>query len=399
MDPRKNPYSPGAGQNPPEFAGREQIVEQADIAFDRIAAGRYAKDFMLLGLRGVGKTVLLNHLHRMAQDKAFETIRFEAPEGGLLARNIVPELRVVLRRLNYLSAAEHRLERAATALRNFASIFKIGYEGFEFGASAEPLADSGDMERDLPELLIAVAEAASARGRCIGIFIDEVQYLTTEELSALIVACHEASQRSLPIIFVGAGLPQIAALAGNAKSYAERLFDYPEVGPLEDAAARRALAEPARAEGVAFEGEALDTILSITECYPYYLQVWGKYVWDNAAQSPITRSDVDRSNDEIIYHLDTNFFRTRFDRLTPLQQQYLRAMAELGPGPHKTGDIAAALQCESSRVGAVRERLTRLGMVWSLRHGETAFTVPLFDDFMKRAIPVLDPYVPRRRQK
>jgi len=398
MDPRKNPYSPGAGQKPPEFAGREQIVEQADIAFDRIVAGRPAKDLILLGLRGVGKTVLLNHLHQTAKAKTFETIRFEAPEAGLLARNLVPELRAVLRRLNYLAAAGHRLERAAAALRNFASVFSISYEGFDFGASAEPVADSGDMERDLPELLIAVAEAASERGRCIGIFIDEVQYLNSEEISALIVACHQASQNALPIIFVGAGLPQISALAGNAKSYAERLFDYPEVGPLDDIAARRALAEPARAEGVAFTDGALDAILRITERYPYFLQVWGKYVWDIAAQSPITRNDVDRSNDEIIDHLDANFFRTRFDRLTPLQQHYMRAMAELGPGPHQSGDIAAALQCESSRVGTVRERLIRLGMVWSQRHGETAFTVPLFDGFMKRAIPVLEPYTPRRQQ-
>lgn len=399
MDPRTNPYAPGAGVTPPEFAGRENILEAADIAFDRVASKRFAKDFMLLGLRGVGKTVLLNKLHNTAKAKNFETTRFEAPEGGLLAQSLVPELKGVLRRLSIREAVEVTLERAGTALRNFAAIFKIAYEGIEFGVSKEPVADSGDLERDLPELLSAVAEAAGRRGRSFGMFIDEVQYLGEAELAAIVKACHEASQQSLPMIFVGAGLPQIAALAGEAKTYAERLFDYPVVGALDEPAARSALAEPAEREGVDFEDDALVEIYRVTDGYPYFLQIWGKYVWDAAEQSPISKSDVVGANADIIEHLDANFFRTRFDRLSPLEQQYMRAMAELGSGPHRTGDIAAALQCESKHVGAVRNRLIQLGMVYSQRHGETAFTVPLFDGFMNRAIPELEPYVPKKRRR
>ena len=399
MDPRKNPYSPGAGVKPPEFAGREKILHAADIVFDRVSGRLSAKDFMLLGLRGVGKTVLLNYLHDMAKSKNFETIRFEAPEGGMLAKNMVPELRALLRRLSMRKSVEHTLERAGTALRNFAAVFKVSYEGVDFGVSKDLVADSGDMERDLPELLSSVAEAASARGKSIGIFLDEVQYLTNAEMAAIVKSCHDSAQKNLQFIFVGAGLPQIAALAGEAKSYAERLFDYPEVGALDESSANIALVEPAERQGVSYSKDALAEIYRVTEGYPYFLQIWGKYVWDAADNSPISKEAVIHANTSIIDHLDANFFRARFDRLSSLEQQYMRAMAQLGSGPHKSGDIAAVMQCESKQVGTVRDRLIKLGMIYSQRFGETAFTVPLFDGFMKRAIPVLEPYVPRRRRR
>jgi hypothetical protein len=246
--------------------------------------------------------------------------------------------------------------------------------------------------------LLAVCDAANERGVALGIFLDEVQYLSPEELAALVVACHEIAQRNLPLFFVGAGLPQIAALAGNAKSYAERLFTYPQVDQLDPAAARAALVHPARNEGVDFEEDAVQEILRVTERYPYFIQEWGFHVWNSAPSSPIQRQHVDEATPRIIAHLDANFFRVRFDRLTPLQQKYLRAMAELGSGPHQTGDIATTLGVEAAAVATVRQQLINKGMVWSQRHGETAFTVPLFDEFMKRQMPDLQKHEPKRRQ-
>ncbi|MGG7568282.1 AAA family ATPase [Rhodovulum sp. DZ06] len=397
MDPRLNPYAPGAGVKPPELAGRQAVVESASIAFARTRNGLHARDFMLLGLRGVGKTVLLNTLHDEAKAQGFHTLRFEAPEGGQLAANLVPELRVVLRRISLRKKAGHALETAGTALRNFASAFRVKYEGFDFGMTPDAIADSGDIERDVPELLLAAAQAAKDEGSALGLFIDEVQYLGTEELAALVRTCHEAAQQGLPFILVGAGLPQIAALAGDAKSYSERLFDYPLISALDRDAAFRAIAEPAERAGAAFSDEALEAIHDVTGGYPYFLQIWGKFAWDNAETSPIPASVVHDSHPEIIAHLDATFFRSRFDRLTEREQVYMRGMAELGPGPHRSGEIAAVLGASSTQLGPVRKHLIEIGMIYSQRHGETAFTVPLFDAFMKRAMPELVPYRPRGR--
>ena len=284
------------------------------------------------------------------------------------------------------------------ALRNFGSAFKVAVGEIEIGMNPGPgVADTGNLEQDMPQLLIAVAEAAVERGTAIALFIDEVQYLSAKELAALVVACHETAQRNLPFYFVGAGLPQIAALAGNAKSYAERLFNYPEIDKLPFDAAREALTAPAQQENVEFEPSAVDEILRVTERYPYFIQEWGSHVWNFAKESPIKKIDVEDAMPGIVTHLDANFFRVRFDRLTVLQQKYLRAMAELGAGPHKTGDIAAALGVEAASVATVRQQLIDKGMVWSQRHGETAFTVPMFDKFMKRQIPLLEKHIPRRR--
>ncbi|MCU0911931.1 MAG: AAA family ATPase [Rhodobacteraceae bacterium] len=400
MDPRRNPFVPGAGVRPPEFAGREALVEQASVSFDRVKSGFHANSIMLLGLRGVGKTVLLNALHDDAKTKGFETLKIEVPDsaGGHLARLLVPGLSIVLRRLNHVAAAEEKLRLAGAALRNFASIFRVEYEGFSFGATpSTPDGSSGDLEADLPEVLRLVCEAAAARGRAIGIFIDEVQYLSEKELSALARSLHEAAQSGFRLIVVGAGLPQIAALIGDAKSYAERLLLFPEVGPLSPEAARKALHDPIERQGEQAEEGALDEIVCATQGYAYFLQTWGKFAWDEADGSPITRLDVQRALPSILNYLDESFFRVRFDRCTQAEQRYLRGMAELGPGPHRTGDIAQVLGVSSSQVAPVRKRLIDLGMIYSQRHGETAFTVPLFDQFMKRAIPVLEPHLPRRR--
>ncbi len=283
-------------------------------------------------------------------------------------------------------------------MRNFVAAFKVKIGDMEIGIEqAHGEADTGNLEQDLPDLFVAVCEAANERGVALGVFLDEVQYLSSEELAAIIVACHEVAQRNLPLFFVGAGLPQIAALAGNAKSYAERLFTYPQVDRLDAPAARAALVLPARNEGVDFQDDAVEEILRVTERYPYFIQEWGFHVWNSAPESPILRTHVQEATPGVITHLDANFFRVRFDRLTQLQQKYLRAMAELGPGPHQTGDIAATLGVEAAAVATVRQQLINKGMVWSQRHGETAFTVPLFNEFMKRQIPILEKHEPRRR--
>lgn len=398
MDRRNNPYAPGAGVQPPELAGRDRLIEDASIDMDRILNQRPAKGMMLLGLRGVGKTVLLNRLHDLAERKGFKTAKVEAPEGGMLAQLLTPQLRQVLYQLDLIKAAGKGVLRAAAVLRNFAAAFKVKVGDIEIGIDpARGEADSGNLEQDLPIVLVAVCEAAKERNLALGIFLDEVQYLSSSELASLIVACHEVAQKNLPMLFIGAGLPQIAALAGNAKSYAERLFDYPEVGPLDPDAARAALIHPARNEGVEFAIEAVDEILRVTERYPYFIQEWGFHIWNTAPASPIQRTDVLEANPGVITRLDHSFFRVRFDRLTPLQQKYLRAMAELGAGPHQTGDIAAALGVEATRVAPIRQQLINKGMVWSQRHGETAFTVPLFDEFMKRQMPVLEKHEPKKR--
>jgi hypothetical protein len=368
------------------------------IDMDRVLDGRPTKGMMMLGLRGVGKTVLLNRLHRMAEEKGFRTAKVEAPEGGVLPQLLAPELRQVLYSLDLKAAAGQKVRQAASVLRNFVGAFKVKVGDIEVGIEqARGRADTGNLEQDLPDLLVAVSEAANERSVALGIFLDEVQYLSPVELAALIVACHEIAQRDLPLFFVGAGLPQIAALAGNAKSYAERLFTYPQVGQLDPIAARAALVHPAKNEGVDFQDDAVEEILRVTERYPYFIQEWGFHVWNSVPESPIQRAHVLDATPGIIAHLDANFFRVRFDRLTQLQQKYLRAMAELGPGPHQTGDIAATLGVEAAAVATVRQQLINKGMVWSQRHGETAFTVPLFSEFMKRQMANLEKHKPRRR--
>ena len=399
MDRRNNPYAPGAGLQPPELAGRDRLIDDVTIDMDRVLRRRPTKGLILLGLRGVGKTVLLNRLRAFADDKGFQTAKVEAPEGSVLPHLLAPELRRILYALDVRQSGGRHLRRAVTVLRGFANAFTVKIGDIEFSVEPAPgEGDSGNLEQDLPPLLIAVAEAAAERRSAVGLFIDEIQYLSAVELAAVVVACHEIAQRNLPLLFIGAGLPQVAALAGKAKSYAERLFDYPEVGPLDSDAARSAIAIPAKNEGISFDDEAVNAILQATQNYPYFIQEWGFQVWNRAPSSPIAQEVVADSTPDVIAHLDANFFRVRFDRLTVLQQKYLRAMAELGPGPHKTGQIATTLGVAATSVATVRQQLVNKGMVWSQRHGETAFTVPLFDSFMKRQMPTLEKHVPTRRR-
>lgn len=391
MDPITNPYCPGAGSQPPELAGRDKLREQVRIALERIRRGNSAKSVLMVGLRGVGKTVLLDRMRRDAMEGgAAYTLQMEAPENRSLPALLAPQLRQLLLRLSRIEAAKEIAQRGLRALAGFAKGLKVKFNDIEVGIDLESepgLADNGDLELDLASLLEEVGKAAQKAGSAVVLFIDEMQYIESKQFAALISALHRCAQLRLPLTVVGAGLPQLRALAGDAKSYAERLFDYPMVGPLSDSEAELAIVKPARDHGVEFEPAAVELILSKTQGYPYFLQEWGKHAWDVAASSPIREQDVVSATSEAVAALDESFFRVRFDRLTPAEKRYLRAMAALGPGPHRSGDIAQRLDKAVNLLGPVRNALIKKGMIWSPSHGDTAFTVPLFDEFMRRMMP------------
>jgi hypothetical protein len=390
MDPVRNPYAPGAGTPPPELAGREDLQSMIRIALARVRLGRPSKSVLMVGLRGVGKTVLLDRMREDAEADGIHTLRVEAPESRSLPAILAPQLRQALLRLSLNEKAKGLATRALRALAGFASALKVKYADIEVGMDFEPepgLADNGDLEHDLQALMEAAGAAAKEADTALAMFVDELQYVAEEELASLITALHRTAQRKLPVVLIGAGLPQLRGQMGRAKSYAERLFDFPEIGPLDDEAARIALVKPAREEGVEIESPALSRIIQETRGYPYFLQEWGKHAWEAATASPITLADVERASVLAVAALDESFFRVRFDRLTPSEKRYLRAMAALGPGPHRSGDIAVNLGREVSSLAPTRAQLISKGMIWSPSHGDTAFTVPLFDEFMKRVMP------------
>ncbi|HEY2752011.1 ATP-binding protein [Phenylobacterium sp.] len=390
MDARQNPYAPGAGTPPPELAGRDEIIERAAVALDRIRAGKAAQSVVLYGLRGVGKTVLLNRIRLDAEARGFATVRIEAPEERSLPALLAPALRTALFRLRRIDAVKDGINRAMNALAGFARGLKVKYADIELGLDIDPeggLADSGDLDTDLADLITVVAEAAAERDTAVIIFIDELQYVPQDQLAALIMALHVANQAQLPVTMVAAGLPQLIGSMGRAKSYAERLFEFIPIDRLDDQSARAALCLPAQREKVEFTDEATRFVLSQSGGYPYFLQEWGKHSWNVADNSPIDGEDARRATDEALADLDASFFRVRFDRLTPAEKTYMRAMAELGPGPHRSGDIADALGRKVTAVGPIRNALIAKGMIYSPAHGDTAFTVPLFDEFMRRIMP------------
>jgi hypothetical protein len=390
MDPVRNPFAPGAGTPPPELAGRDGLRETVRVALERVRLGLPTKSILMIGLRGVGKTVLLDRMRDDAEGEGIQTVRIEAPEGRSLPAMLAPQLRQALLRLSRNAQAKALSQRALRALAGFAKALKVKYHDIEVGVDLEPepgLADNGDLEHDLQALLEAVGAAAKKAGTALVMFVDELQYVEEEQLAALITALHRAAQRRLPIVLLGAGLPQLRGQMGRAKSYAERLFDFPEIGPLNEDDARIAIAKPAKDEGVDINEDALRSIVRKTQGYPYFLQEWGKHAWDTASKSPITAADVKRASAGAIAALDESFFRVRFDRLTPSEKVYLRAMAELGPGPHRSGDIADQLGRKVTSLGPIRNQLIAKGMIWSPSHGDTAFTVPLFDEFMRRIMP------------
>ncbi len=390
MDPITNPFAPGAGTPPPELAGRDELRETVRIAIARVRRGLPTKSLLMVGLRGVGKTVLLDRMRSDAEGTGIQTLRVEAPEGRSLPAILAPQLRQALLRLSRNEQAKDMAQRALRALAGFAKSLKVKYDDIEVGFDFDPepgLADNGDLEHDLRALLESAGVAAQRAGTAMVIFVDELQYVEEEELAALITALHRTAQERLPVMLVGAGLPQLRGRMGRAKSYAERLFDFPEIGALSPEAAKLAIAKPARDQGVEVTLDALNCIVTETRGYPYFVQEWGKHAWDVAEASPITRMDVEVASKAAVAALDESFFRVRFDRLTPAEKKYLRAMAELGPGPHRSGDIAGKLGREVTSLGPTRNQLISKGMIWSPHHGDTAFTVPLFDEFMRRIMP------------
>jgi hypothetical protein len=390
MDRITNPFSPGAGAPPPELAGRDTILEQAQVLFGRVKARRPEKSLLMTGLRGVGKTVLLNEMERMAIKEGYRTIIIEAHEDKSLALLLIPQLRRLLFDLNRLAGAGDKVRRGLAVLKSFISGVRLSVDGYEFGLdidSEQGTADSGDLEIDMPNLFMAVAEAAEERRVPAAILIDEIQYLRPTELSALIMAMHKMQQQQLPLVLVGAGLPILPGLAGESKSYAERLFSFPDIGPLSEAESNKAIREPIEGAGEVIEPDALEEIFRMTKGYPYFLQEWGYQAWNQAERSPITAAIVRETTSLVEHRLDENFFRVRFNRLTPREKTYLRAMAELGAGPYRTAEIAETLGVKMNTVGPVRANLIKKGMIYSPSHGDMAFTVPLFNEFMKRAIP------------
>lgn len=393
MDQVRNPFAPGAGNQPPELAGRQAILERAQFTLARAAAGRHAKSFMLIGLRGVGKTVLLNRILLMAQDLKFRALLVEAHEDKGLPDLLLPPLRQILLALDNIGALNETVKRGLRILKSFARSVKVKYGDIEIGLGIDPetgVGDSGDLESDLPDVLAAIGEAARVRGTVVVLLIDELQYLDEDELSALIMGMHRVSQRQLPLVLVGAGLPQLVGNMGRSKSYAERLFEFPQVGPLSKNDAAVAIIEPVRSEEERIAKQAVDRIIQASEGYPYFIQAWGYGAWNAASKSPISKRDVEVAEPSVLRNLDESFFRVRFDRLTPTEKRYLRAMAELGTGPHRSGDIADVLKVKVQSVAPTRNSLIKKGMIYSPAHGDTAFTVPLFDQFLLRQMPELE---------
>lgn len=385
MDPYKNPFAPGAGSRPPELAGRDSIIEMAKIACGRSIRGRHARSLMLLGLRGTGKTVLLNEIQSIGTAAGHLTSKIEAPEGDSLAKLLLPEMRKVTRSLSSIEAAKHAAARGLRGLRSFTSIFNIEIAGIGVGIEPEPgLADSGDIQFDLPDLFEAIGMAARDAGKGWLLLIDEVQYLSEEDLSALIVSMHLMSQKGLPVLFVGAGLPQVAKLAGDAKSYAERLFAYPGVQALEPTAAALAVSKPIEDEGATIDPTALEIIISRTQGYPFFLQEWASIAWDEADGSQVEVSDIETSYSAAIASLDQGFFKVRIDRLTKSEILFVKEMANLGDGPYSMSIVASAMNRKLTSLGPTRASIIKKGMIYSTDHGYIDFTVPLFAEFMRR---------------
>lgn len=383
MDRFKNPYRPGGGTTPPALVGRDALVDDFRIALQRARASRPGKSYMPLGLRGVGKTVLLNRFAEIAVEEGMKVGFIEAPDTGDFRLMMATHLRKILIELS-TGSVRWAVGKALGVLKSF----ELQLPGeISLGLNVDPLvgqADSGLLTEDLTDLLVSAGQAAAECGSGLLFAIDEVQYLAKEELGAVITAIHRTTQLDLPVVLVGAGLPQLAGLAGEAKSYSERLFEFPVINSLGDADAAEAIVAPARDLGVEFETAAVDQIVRESSGYPYFLQEWGYRVWNQSPRSPVTVDDVTSSRSEVIRSLDESFFRVRFDRLTPKEKQYLAAMARLGPGPHRSGDIAAELGVKVQSVAPRRSNLIAKGMIYSPTHGDTAFTVPIFDQFLKR---------------
>lgn len=392
MDKIKNPFSPGAGTPPPELVGRDELLEDASVLFARTKLKRPEKGILLTGLRGVGKTVLLNEMERVAKEKyAYETMFLELREESSISLQLIPKLKNLLYKLSLSHNISDKARRAIAVLKSFISGIRVKTDsGVEYGIDIDPesgSADSGDISIDMPNLLVAVAEAALEHNTCIAIFIDEIQFMNTREFEAIILAMHRMQQLQLPMVLVGGGLPILFSLAGESKSYAERLFNFPYIGKLSKEDSIKAVQDPIIREKECIDEDALEEIYRITEGYPYFIQEWGYQVWNKTKCSPITLQDVQEASQTALKRLDENFFKVRFARLTPKEKTFLRFMAEIGDADCKTSSVADLMHKKMSDITAIRSSLLKKGMIFSPAHGYVAYTVPLFGEFLKRIIP------------
>ena len=389
MRPHENPYTPNAGARPPVLVGRDDQLQGFDVLLERLRRGHTEQSMIITGLRGVGKTVLLNTFEARARELGWTTVEAEITKHTDFSGRIAHLVRRALLQIAPRTRWRARARRAAAVLRSFQlTISSEGTVSTGIDVEAhEGLADSGYLSDDLSDLIVALGEAAADHERGVVFLLDEIQFLETAELEALIAALHKTVQRQLPVTMVGAGLPQLPRLAGEAKSYAERLFKFPTIGRLEGEAAIRALVEPAAGEGVEFEPAAAEAVVAYTDGYPYFIQEYGKVLWDMTDQPPIDRRDVAAAREAVEAKLDGSFFRVRIERTSELELRYLRAMAELGPEPQRAKDVAERLGRTSQQLGPTRSRLIDKGLLYTPGHGLAAFTVPQFDRFLRRAVP------------
>ena len=400
MDPVRNPYAPGAGQRPPQLAGRDGELQGFEVVLERVSRSRPERSIVLTGLRGVGKTVLLNAMRSAAVRRGWGTGKLEARPDQPLRRPLAAALHLAVRELARPNRAE--AEHVLGVLKSFAQREQRSASGS--GGSAKlrdrwqpgidaPIvagrADSGDIEIDLVELLTDVAGLAGDTGHGIAVFIDEMQDLLPEDVSALCAACHELSQLALPLVVVGAGLPHLPAVLSASKSYSERLFRYARIDRLDRAAADAALQVPAHEEGAAFDAEALDAMFEATGGYPYFVQAYGKTAWDVAPRSPITVADISVAAPEAEAELAVGFFGSRYERATPAEREYLRAMADIADATASddavpTSAVAQSLKRPPQSLSPARDALLKKGLVYSSQRGQIAFTVPHFGRYLRR---------------
>jgi len=390
MDRVRNPFTPGAGSRPPLLVGRDNELNAMTVAVGRLAIGRFERSMMLKGLRGVGKTVLLNEFGRIAERNGWMHAHVEATEDIRVATAVASLSRRVLLELSLKERSKDRARRALGALRSFVKVHVPAGEGATLVIDFEPRpgrADSGELDGDLSGLFAELGETAQDAGTGVLLTVDEIQYLTRRELSALIVGLHRVSQLGLPVLLAGAGLPSLPGLAGEARSYAERLFSYVDIASLSPPDAKTALVQPAQSEGAEWTPEAIDRVLADTQGYPYFLQEFGKQAW-NASDGPtIALADVEAAVVLALDDLDRGFFRARIDRTTDAERDYLKAMAALGgPGPYRSGAVSRQMGKTTTQTGPVRDSLIKRGLCYAPRHGDLAFTVPMFDGFVRRVL-------------
>ena len=385
MDAVLNPFSPGAGSPPPELIGRSEVLEDARVLIGRLKAGRSVQSLLLNGLRGVGKTVVLNEIRDMSRKQGILPIKIEINEDETLAEQLVPLLKDAFFDLDRVAKAKDKIKKGIVALRNFMGTMKLRYG--DFGIDIEPipgLADSGSLQHDLIALFRCVGEAAAEQSNAVLLLIDEIQCLPGKDLRALIMMAHEMQQERLPVAIVGAGLPILPGLVGNVKTYAERLFLFPTVDALSEEDTIRAIRAPLSEGGVAIDDRALRLVAQESRGYPYFIQEWGYQLWNRAGGGPILSKDVSALAAKVETRLDANFFRVRIERLTPGERDFLKNMGKVGGPNVRMGELAKTMRVKVTALGPRRTSLIRKGMIYSPAYGEIAFTVPMFAEFLRR---------------